>query len=202
MGVPEPVVIVDYDPSWPITFRKLRGRIKKPLGGLPHSIDHVGSTSVPGAAAKPIIDIDMVLKSAADLPKAIKALEKAGYKHLGDQGIAGREAFDCPPGLPAHHLYVVVLGGREYERHIRFRDYLRSHPEEARRYSALKKSLALKFRDDREAYTEGKTAFVEEALRRASWRGPTASSAKSAPPQPSRKGAKRIIRHFGTQSDG
>jgi GrpB-like predicted nucleotidyltransferase (UPF0157 family) len=163
----DPVVVVDYDPHWVQTFRKLRDHITKSLGNLPYSIDHVGSTSIPGAAAKPIIDIDVVLKSSNDMPKAIKALESAGYRHLGDLGVVGREAFERPSGLPAHHLYVVVQGGREHGRHLRFRDYLRSHPEEAARYSALKKSLARKFREDREAYTDAKTVFVQDILRRA-----------------------------------
>ncbi len=165
--VPDPVVVVDYDPAWVGTFRKLRDHVKESLRDLPHSVDHVGSTSVPGAAAKPIIDIDVVMNSAADVTKAIEALGKAGYRHLGDLGIAGREAFESPPGLPAHHLYVVVLGGREHGRHTRFRDYLKRHPEETRRYSALKKSLALEFGDDREGYTQAKTAFVEGILRQA-----------------------------------
>jgi GrpB-like predicted nucleotidyltransferase (UPF0157 family) len=167
VGVPEPVIIVDYDPIWVVTFRKLCDRVGESLDKLPHSIDHVGSTAIPGAAAKPIIDIDVVLKSPAGVPKAIRALEEAGYKHLGDLGITGREAFESPADLPAHHLYVVVLGGREHTRHVRFRDYLRSHPEDTKRYSALKKSLAEKFRDDREAYTEAKTAFIEAILRQA-----------------------------------
>ena len=165
--MPEPIIVVDYNPKWVVAFKKLREHIEESLGHLPYSIDHVGSTAIPGAAAKPIIDIDVVLKSAADVPKATRALEKTGYKHLGDLGIVGREAFESPANLPAHHLYVVVLGGREHTRHMRFRDYLRSHPEETKRYSALKKSLANRFRDDREAYTEAKTAFVVAILRQA-----------------------------------
>jgi GrpB-like predicted nucleotidyltransferase (UPF0157 family) len=160
----EPVIIVDYDPGWVETFMKLRDRIAEWLGDLPIAIDHIGSTSIPGAAAKPVIDVDVVLRSAADVPKAIRALEKTGYRHLGELGVPGREAFESPSVLPAHHLYVVVIGGREHGRHLRFRDYLRDHPEEVERYSALKKALASKFRDDREAYTEAKTAFVEEVL--------------------------------------
>ena len=165
--MPEPVIIVDYDPNWVVTFRKLCDHISESLGDLPHSIDHVGSTAIPGAAAKPIIDIDVVLMSAEDVPRAIRALEQAGYKHLGDLGITGREAFESPADLPAHHLYVVVVGGREHTRHVRFRDYLRSHPNETKRYSALKKSLAQEFRNEREAYTEAKTAFIVTILQRA-----------------------------------
>jgi GrpB-like predicted nucleotidyltransferase (UPF0157 family) len=163
----EPVIIVDYDPDWVTVFSQLSGMLTKALGSLPISIEHVGSTSVPGAAAKPIIDIDVVIGSGDDLPAAISLLARLGYRHIGDLGIAGREAFDNPPGLPAHHLYVVVAGNPEHMRHLGFRDYLRSHPEVRDQYSALKKSLGTRFRDDREAYTEAKTAFIEDVLNKA-----------------------------------
>jgi GrpB-like predicted nucleotidyltransferase (UPF0157 family) len=165
--VNEPVIIVEYDSNWVAVFSQLRGMLAIALGSLPAAIEHVGSTSVPGAAAKPIIDIDIVLGSGDDLPTVISLLAKLGYRHVGDLGIAGREAFDNPPGLPAHHLYVVVAGNSEHMRHLRFRDYLRSHPEVRDQYSALKKSLGRKFGDDREAYTEAKTAFIEDVLNRA-----------------------------------
>ena len=164
----EPVIVVGYDPRWAATFSRLRDLIAGSLGDLPATIEHVGGTSVPGAAAKPIIDIDVVLASRGHISRAIQLLTTAGYRHLGDLGIVGREAFDSPAGLSAHHLYVVVLGNSEHLRHLRFRDYLRSHPEETRRYSELKKSLAISFRNDREAYTEAKSDFVEGVLRMAS----------------------------------
>ncbi|MDG6902428.1 MAG: GrpB family protein [Nitrososphaerota archaeon] len=166
--MPEPVVIVDYDVTWVSTFRMLKGQLERSLGGLPVEIEHVGSTSVPGAAAKPIVDIDVVVRSEDDVAKAIRLLAAAGYRHKGDRGVRGREAFDNPQGLPQHHLYVVVSGNSEHRRHLLFRDYLRSHPEDAARYSALKRSLAETFREDRDAYTNSKSAFVEETLRRAS----------------------------------
>jgi len=164
--MPDSVIVVDYDPAWTSAFEKLRGQLAKSLGSLPVTIEHVGSTSIPGAAAKPIIDIDIVVQSKDSVRQAIRLLSKAGYRHLGDLGIAGREAFESPAGLPAHHLYVVVAGNSEHVRHLLFRDHLRKHPEEVREYSDLKKSLAKKFRNDRDAYTEAKTEFVEEVLRR------------------------------------
>jgi GrpB-like predicted nucleotidyltransferase (UPF0157 family) len=157
---------MDYDPRWVDTFSMLRDKIAESLEGLPSTIEHVGSTSVPGTAAKPIIDIDLVVESPESVAKAIGLLRKSGYRHLGDLGIKGREAFESPVGLPEHHLYVVVVGSSEYIRHLRFRDYMRSHPAEVRRYSELKRSLAKKYRDDREGYTEAKTEFIEEILRR------------------------------------
>jgi GrpB-like predicted nucleotidyltransferase (UPF0157 family) len=165
--MPDPVIVVDYDPAWISAFEKLRGHLAKSLGGLPVAIEHVGSTSIPGAAAKPIIDVDIVVQSKGSVRRAIQLLSKAGYRHLGDLGITGREAFESPAGFPAHHLYVVVAGDSEHVRHLLFRDYVRDHPEEVRKYSDLKKSLAKKYRNNRDAYTEAKTGFVEEILRRA-----------------------------------
>ena len=164
----DPVVVVDYNPAWVSMFALLRDRLAAALGDLQVTIDHVGSTAVPGAAAKPIIDIDVAVQPKEEADAAIRLLENAGYRHLGDLGIPGREAFESPHGLPEHHPYVVVKGNSEHTRHLFFRDYLREHPEETRRYSDLKKSLAAKFRDDREAYTGAKGAFVVGVLREAS----------------------------------
>lgn len=101
-----PVEIVDYDPQWPATFCQLRDRIAAVLGPLAIRIEHVGSTAVPGLAAKPIIDLDVVIGSRINLPAVISRLGALGYDHEGDLGIPGREAFITPPGAPAHHLYV------------------------------------------------------------------------------------------------
>lgn len=166
--MPEPVTVVDYDPSWPATFNTLRGGLARTLETLPVVIEHIGSTSIFGAAAKPIIDIDVVVGSDRAAAEAIRLLSKAGYGHKGDQGVPGREAFDNPPGLPAHHLYVVVSGNAEHRRQLLFGDYLRTHPEATRRCSELKKSLAIRFRNDRAGYTDAKTGFVESILRKAS----------------------------------
>ncbi len=163
----EPVIIVDYDPHWRGMFSQLCDRIGKALVDLPVSIEHVGSTSIRGAAAKPIIDIDVVVESRKSVPKAIELLEESGYRHVGDLGIPGREAFESPGGLLVHHLYVVVAGSSEHTRHLHFRDFLRNHPVDVRRYSTLKKSLAEKYGNDREGYTKAKTEFVEDILRRA-----------------------------------
>ena len=167
LDVPHPVEVVDYDPGWKDSFSRLKAQLVELMGTFPAKIEHVGSTSVPGAAAKPIIDIDVVVRSRLDVKGAIRLLEKGGYRHVGDLGIPGREAFESPGGTVAHHLYVVVEGSPPHISHLRFRDYLRNNPEVRSRYSALKKSLAVRFRDDREAYTDAKTSFVEEALKKA-----------------------------------
>ena len=156
----KPVVILDYDPKWPALFQFFRRRIGDALGGAAAAIEHVGSTSVPGLAAKPIIDIDVLLRSDAMLWWAIDRLATLGYLHRGNLGVPGREAFHAPANDPAHHLYLCPPGSSEFQRHMAFRDYLRAHPEDANAYSELKKGLAVRFRKDRIAYNDAKAEFV------------------------------------------
>ena len=166
--MPGPVIIVDYDPRWPVVFEELRAPVVAALGDLVVIVEHVGSTAVPGLAAKPIIDMDVVVPSVADIPEAIGRLAILGYVHRGDLGITGREAFTSPAGKPRHHLYVCALDSEELRRHRSFRDYLLTHPDEARAYEALKRAAARRFAEDRAAYNEAKTWFVEAVLQRAS----------------------------------
>jgi GrpB-like predicted nucleotidyltransferase (UPF0157 family) len=166
--VGEPSIVVrEYDPAWPRLFEVLRGRVFDALGEeLAVAVEHVGSTAVPGLAAKPVVDIDAVVPSAEDVPLAVERLERAGYRHEGDLGVSGREAFRPPAGVPWHHLYVLPAGGEELLRHLAFRDHLRDHPEEASTYAALKREAARRFGGDRRAYTDAKGEFVEHILSR------------------------------------
>ena len=159
-----PVEIADYDPGWPAAFAALRAQIAAALGPLAQRIEHVGSTAVPGLPAKPVIDLDVVIATLAELPEVISRLATLGYLHEGDLGITGREAFASPAATPARHLYVCTADSRELARHLAFRDYLRTHPGQARTYAKLKRSLAAQFRSDRDAYSRSKAAFVEQAL--------------------------------------
>ena len=161
------IIVEDYDPCWLECFQLLSRRIAEALGSMAAAIEHVGSTAVPNLAAKPIIDIDVVLTTLADLPAAIERLAKIGYIHQGSLGVAGREAFISSVKDVPHHLYVCSAGSKALEDHLAFRDYLRSHPREAKAYADLKRALATKFRDDRSGYVSGKTAFVAEMLSRA-----------------------------------
>ena len=164
----KPVVVVDYNPAWPTQFRSLRGRIAGALRLMASAIEHVGSTAVPGLAAKPIIDIDVLLSAGSLLPAAIARLATLGaHVYQGDLGIPGREAFLSPTGATPHHLYVCQPHSPELRRHLALRNYLRTHPEEAGKYSDLKKMLALRFADDRAAYQAGKSEFVAELTKRA-----------------------------------
>lgn len=173
------VVVTDYDPDWPELFQSLRSRIAHALGTIAALIEHVGSTAVPGLAAKPIIDIDVLLISADALPTAIDRLATIGYLHQGNLGIAEREAFLAPQGSFPHHLYVCPPDSIEFRRHLAFRDYLRAHADETRNYGELKRMLAAEFRDDRPSYIAGKEAFVAELTDRAM----AANSICSSPPR-------------------
>lgn len=167
------IVIVDYDPGWPARFAALCVPVRAALGALALRIEHVGSTSVPGLAAKPIIDMDVVIPARGDLPEAIRRLAGIGYEHRGDLGIPGREAFANPEGLPAHHLYVCDSGSAELHRHLSFRDHLRTHPADAQAYAALKRILAQQFGTDRDGYSLAKSDFVHEILARAATAPPS-----------------------------
>jgi GrpB-like predicted nucleotidyltransferase (UPF0157 family) len=164
---PDPIIVVDYNPNWPVVFETLRVEIAGALGDLPLTIEHVGSTAVPGLAAKPVIDIDVLLRSAPDLSVCIERLAGIGYEHRGDLGVPEREAFATPPGRPAHHLYVCPPESREFRRHVALRDYLRAHPADASAYGELKRSLAIRYRDERAAYGDSKREFIESLLRTA-----------------------------------
>jgi GrpB-like predicted nucleotidyltransferase (UPF0157 family) len=158
---------VDYDSSWPLTFASLQAPIWEALRGIALSVEHVGSTSVPGLAAKPIIDIDAIVPSRAEMPAAIDRVAALGYVHCGTLGIEDREAFESPVGLPAHHLYACVQGSAALANHLAIRDCLRRNPAAAAAYGRLKKQLAEQFPVDVESYIAGKTDFLLEILRSA-----------------------------------
>lgn len=178
--MPRPVIVVDYDPAWPDQFEELRRVLTAALGDVAMRIEHVGSTSVPGLAAKPILDIDVVIESREMLTEAINRLNSLGYRHEGDLGVRGREAFDSGEHefhevpldgsgrmWPRHHLYVCARDSRELARQLAFRDWLRGHEEDRVRYADLKRGLAEIFRDDRDAYCDAKRGLVESVLTKA-----------------------------------
>jgi GrpB-like predicted nucleotidyltransferase (UPF0157 family) len=157
------IEIVEYDPRWVAMFEALGEQLAAALGPLVLRIEHVGSTAVPGLAAKPIVDLDLVV-APRDLPAVIQRLAALGYQHQGDLGVAGREAFTTPPTQPPQHLYVCAPDSRELGRHLAFRDALRTRPATARAYAELKRRLARQHAADRAAYTDAKTAFVAAVL--------------------------------------
>ena len=170
------VAVVDYDEDWPRQFEKLRARIWPVVSEAGIRIEHVGSTSVPGLAAKPIIDMTVVVGGRSDVPLTIKRLATLGYRHRGNLGIEDREAFDRRPDLPRHNLYVCPEGTTSLVNQLAVRDYLRAHPDATRRYGNLKRWLAVEFPTDIDSYVFGKTNFIRRAPPRRSHRRAARSS--------------------------
>ena len=148
-------------PLWKDCFDVIRRELDQVLKSFALSIEHVGSTSIIGCPAKPIIDIDVIIKRD-DFDIVKKKLEAFGYHHEGNLGIIDREAFkyEDKRHLMKHHLYVCPEDSMEYIRHLAFRDYLRTHDHERDIYGKLKMELASKYPQDIDRYIEGKTPFI------------------------------------------
>ena len=165
------IVVAGYDPAWPRMFEDERARVLDALGSLPLAVEHVGSTAVPGLAAKPIIDL---LVAVPDLDEArtscVEPLEALGYRYMREYEAWLPDELLFRKGIPGpwtHHVHVVKPGGARWEELVLIRDHLRRHPEIARAYADLKRALALVFEDDIAGYREGKRPFLEAVLARA-----------------------------------
>lgn len=158
------VLLLSYQESWKDDFEKIAKELKTALGDLILKIEHVGSTSVQGLSAKPIIDIDLVIAIDTDLSEVIQKLAAIGYAHEGNLGIEGREAFaySGEEHLQVHHLYVCPENLPELKRHLAFRDYLRSHPEAILSYGEVKEKAAKLFSKDIDKYIAYKSSIIEE----------------------------------------
>ena len=158
------VVVLPYDEQWKQEFLQIRNELTNALGQLVVEIEHVGSTSVQGLSAKPIIDIDIVIQDCTALDGVIAALGKIGYQHEGNLGIVGREAFkyDGKEHLCKHHLYVCPEDSPELKRHIAFRNYLQTHPDAVQEYSRIKEEGAKLYPTDIDRYIEHKSPFIEK----------------------------------------
>ena len=168
MSAPEPVVLVPYDPAWHLRFEEERARLAHALGPLALDVQHVGSTALPGMPAKPLLDLAVGLARLDDAPAAAPALERLGYAPLFGPHTGLRDRHVLVKGAPrTHQLHVVELAGDEWRRMVGFRDWMRTHPDDARRYAALKEELAAHHRDDRAAYAAAKTPFVRAILAKA-----------------------------------
>lgn len=158
------ILVRDYDPRWPEVFEELRSSLFSALADVATSIEHVGSTSVPGLASKPVIDMDVVVPFDR-VATGIARITALGYVHRGDLGVPQREAFDPPHGAAPHHLYLCPVGSSALANHLAIRDYLRAHPSAAQAYGSLKKRLAREFAGDIDGYVEAKTGFLVAILR-------------------------------------
>ena len=160
------VRIVEYDARWPALFRIESARLANAVAaaGLPALIfEHVGSTAVPGLAAKPILDLAAGRPSEIAAGVYVPVLEAAGWVYRGESGLPGREFFRR--GEPrSHHLHLVEYGGWHWQRYIGFRDALRADAALRDAYAAVKRELAARYPRDRESYIEGKTTFIETVV--------------------------------------
>ncbi len=156
------IEVVPYDPKWPARFRDISVTLASALEGVAvEAIEHVGSTSVPGLAAKPVIDVDVVVQRDA-LDDAIRALERVGYTHRGDLGIPDRHSLAEPDG-PRRNVYVTVDGSLALHNHLAVRDALRADAQLRAAYADLKARLAAEI-DDIGEYVERKTELLTRIL--------------------------------------
>ena len=171
---PKRIEVVPFSENWAQTFEALASVFKIDLEGLIIGIEHVGSTSVPGLAAKPVIDLDLIIRDKSRFEEIKVILEKRGYLHVGELGIPGREAFKRASEYtpldggnqvwPAHHLYVCLQDSVSLNNHLLFRDYLRANPKTAAEYGRLKMTLAEIYPYDIDRYVDGKTDFIIAVL--------------------------------------
>jgi GrpB-like predicted nucleotidyltransferase (UPF0157 family) len=163
------VRVVPYDPMWKQEFLKIKAMIMDCVGDLIISVDHVGSTAIEGLAAKPIIDIDVVIDSYEIFSVVKERLSRIGFEHAGDLGVEGREAFKrtfIDEFMP-YHMYVCPKDGKGHLEHIVFREYLRNHNDDMYAYEKLKMELAEQFKIDINSYVNGKVDFIKNILQKA-----------------------------------
>ena len=161
------VVVEKWNPKWKDEFERIVDSLGKDVIYNSIKIEHVGSTSVEGLSAKPIIDLDIVIEN--DKFEIIKRLlNDKGYKHEGDLGIEGREAFSYSgkEELMTHHLYVCPKDSKELFKHITFRDFLKNNPDLASEYSKVKEQAAVLYPDDIDKYMEFKSEIIEKIYKR------------------------------------
>lgn len=161
--MPQHITVLDYDPEWPLKYNKERDHIIEILKDNCISIYHIGSTSVPGLAAKPIIDIMVVVRSLERTDLAAEKFSDLGYEYLGEFGIAGRRYLRKGGDERTHQLHIFQADDwKNIQRHLAFRDYMRIHKKERDAYATLKKDLAQKFPYDIDGYCDGKENFVRK----------------------------------------
>src|SRR5688572_3031291 len=165
------IIIVAYDPAWVERFREEASCIATVFGGDLLSLHHIGSTSIPGMSAKPIIDIMPVVRDISRAETFNEGMIQLGYIPMGEYGIAGRRYFVKGADPRTHQVHSYQPDNPEVKRHLDFRDYLIAHEDEAGQYAKLKAGLAEQHRYDIEAYTQGKATFIKGVLAKAqAWR--------------------------------
>ncbi|MFE7332165.1 GrpB family protein [Streptomyces sp. NPDC057565] len=163
----EPIEIVTYDPAWPAMFARTGAGMREALGDAAARIDHIGSTSVPGLVAKPVIDIQISVASLEPTDRFVVPLTGMGFVYRADNPERTKRYFREPPGQRRTHLHVRQLGSFSQQFPLLFRDYLRCHATAAAEYAAVKRRCAAAFRNDRPGYVQAKDACVWDIVRRA-----------------------------------
>jgi GrpB-like predicted nucleotidyltransferase (UPF0157 family) len=157
------VRLAPYTPEWHRLFEEERRSIEEAVGAYALAVEHVGSTSIPGLTAKPIIDIMLGVGELSEVEHCISPLVRLGYVYKGENGLPERHFF--AKGEPrTHHIHLVQIDGAHWREHLLFRDYLRRHPSLAEEYAALKRRLAQQYHADRATYTDAKTPFITRVL--------------------------------------
>lgn len=162
------VAVYPYDKSWPEEFEKEKKILKTILKDFDVEIEHVGSTSIPGLSAKPIIDIAIGAKDEQTLFKLESVMAEAGYDILNDYETKGEIlARKGPPELRTHYIHMQLIGSEYWNEFMYFKRYLLDHPEEIKRYEQLKKDLSSKYANERKIYTAGKNEYISSILEKA-----------------------------------
>ena len=159
------IAVVSYDPDWPMAYQAECERILRAVGGARFILEHVGSTSVPALAAKPIIDIMIGLDTLEHAALLLHPLQGLGYDYMSElETVMPERRFlrRIQSGKRTHHIHMVAWGSDFWERHLAFREFLRAHPEQAQTYGRLKLALASAYPDAPEAYIDGKSPLINE----------------------------------------
>ncbi len=167
MNGKEKIIIKEYDPKWQSLFEAESTELMDAIGHYVADIQHIGSTAVPGLAAKPVIDILVGLRRLLDAQDCILPIEGMGYEYVPEfeDEFPDRRYFrKILNGKRTHQIHIVEIGTDFWKRHLAFRDYLLNHPEITNQYSDLKKELAKQFENDRKGYTNAKSSFIENVL--------------------------------------
>jgi GrpB-like predicted nucleotidyltransferase (UPF0157 family) len=167
------IEVVLHNPQWRDAFEAEATHVARTLGENVVAIHHIGSTAIPNIYAKPVIDLLVEVRDITEVDGQSSAMKSLGYEVMGEYGIPGRRYFrkDNEEGIRTHQIHAFERGSAEVERHLAFRDYLIAHPEDAQRYSELKRKLADEHAQSMDGYIDGKDSFIKEIDRRAAqWR--------------------------------
>lgn len=182
-----PIIIAKHDPRWPVLYEEEKRRVLEVVGHKVLAIEHIGSTAVLGLGAKPIIDMMAGVRDSADAEESVSLLQAIGYSDVTPEP-GNPEWYYCLgkrcQGGVSYHLHLMKFMSSHWERHLLFRDFLRTHPEAAQQYYELKKRLAEKYGSDRDGYTNAKASFIESVVAQARQSVPR----KSPPPSKQSQG--------------